>query len=429
MSGNFGPVSDDNANTALPLDRFYPTCVWKKERCIALKFGELFVEDQKDQDLAEIVDGNAALHCAIRDNPVGALRMINDCGIFCSYALHLEDYCDVNFSFFNCIGLILLYLTDYRSYASLWVGMWISCLPKMYLWLMRLGGAIIFLTMCVIAYCCWHLLIVKGVGRIIRKYLYFPAIYALVFGNAGAATTAGGTTGLPRWIPGVSRGSVTPGGASCGEGPRQRRGSSPPVDACSSGPGTPRGGGPSETSPPLHKKLLPVARNTKHRRTRSMPQILAEDAAQWIAGHGRRLKISLLPRINLPKGKLSGHATGEVKQPDFPPSLRRVPEAYSYSQDGEYEHLLVPREPNTLSSRTSSAGLFSFRESADGSSGNPGEDELTPASLTTPSKKKKRRHHRKSCSPAVGDNMLLRPHSTRAGKASRLSKRLAGKDK
>merc|ERR1719245_1863255 len=137
-------VSNNVEMVRLKDSKFYHECSWKADRCVDSRMSALFVED-KDEEMNEIVDGNAALHCIIRDNPEGALKMINNCGMFCSYGLHFEDYCDTNFSFFHCIGLMLTFMTDYRAYRTLIIGVWVSCLPKVYVWCLRVGFVLVLL--------------------------------------------------------------------------------------------------------------------------------------------------------------------------------------------------------------------------------------------------------------------------------------------
>jgi len=101
----FASNSEHDASQAVMRDdsnRFLKQCVWKADRCIDKKLSALQVDD-KDEEMGEIVSANAALHCIIRDNPEGTLSMIQNCGMFCSYGLHFEDYCDKNFSLFHCL--------------------------------------------------------------------------------------------------------------------------------------------------------------------------------------------------------------------------------------------------------------------------------------------------------------------------------------
>jgi len=105
---DFLPDGEDNVTpTSQPIkegksSRFLEKCVWKANRCISKSLSALQVDD-KDVEMGEIISANAALQCIIRDNPEGTLSMIQNCGMFCSYGLHFEDYCDKNFSLFHCL--------------------------------------------------------------------------------------------------------------------------------------------------------------------------------------------------------------------------------------------------------------------------------------------------------------------------------------
>jgi len=147
------PSLDDN----IDFMRFLNLCVWKGKRCINKELSALQTKD-KDEEMEEIVSGNAALQCVIRDNPEGVLNMIQNCGMFCSYGLHFEDYCDKNFSLFHCLGLMIQYMTDYRAYATLFVGVWVSCLPKTYIWCLRAGLVLVLAGFCSLVLCLWKLI-------------------------------------------------------------------------------------------------------------------------------------------------------------------------------------------------------------------------------------------------------------------------------
>jgi len=154
------PKSEDNSKSAshkgVESSRFLDECVWKGKRCINKKWSALQVDD-KDTEMGEIISANAALQCVIRDNPEGILSMIQNCGMFCSYGLHFEDYCDKNFSLFHCIWLMIQYMTDYRAYATLFIGVWVSCLPKTYVWCLRVGFMLVSVGFCSLFFFVWKL--------------------------------------------------------------------------------------------------------------------------------------------------------------------------------------------------------------------------------------------------------------------------------
>lgn len=172
-------TESDLAVIRLKDSKFYHECTWKADRCVDKRMSALFVED-KDEEMNEIVDANAALHCIIRDNPEGALKMINNCGMFCSYGLHFEDYCDTNFSFFHCIGLMLTFMTDYRAYRTLLIGVWVSCLPKVYVWCLRAGFVLVLLGFCSCMVLLWNVVIrsmdyfCDGLGQAMLRVLPIP---------------------------------------------------------------------------------------------------------------------------------------------------------------------------------------------------------------------------------------------------------------
>jgi len=152
---------DDGKSTLRPVkgvesSRFLEECVWKANRCISKKLSALQVDD-KDEEMGEIISANAALQCIIRDNPEGTLSMIQNCGMFCSYGLHFEDYCDKNFSLFHCVWLMIQYMTDYRAYATLFIGVWVSCLPKTYVWCLRVGFILVSVGFCSLFFFIWKL--------------------------------------------------------------------------------------------------------------------------------------------------------------------------------------------------------------------------------------------------------------------------------
>jgi len=156
------PTSEDSFTpTSQPTkesepSRFLEECVWKASRCISKKLSPLQVDD-KDEEMGEIVTANAALQCIIRDNPEGTISMIQNCGMFCSYGLHFEDYCDQNFSLFHCLWLMIQYMTDYRAYATLFIGVWVSCLPKTYVWCLRVGYLLVTVGFCSLLVFIWKL--------------------------------------------------------------------------------------------------------------------------------------------------------------------------------------------------------------------------------------------------------------------------------
>jgi hypothetical protein len=157
------PTDEDGSTATLkPIEggepsRFLEKCVWKGNRCIKEKLSALQVDD-KDEEMGEIISANAALQCIIRDNPEGTLSMIQNCGMFCSYGLHFEDYCDKNFSLFHCLWLMIQYMTDYRAYATLFIGVWVSCLPKTYVWCLRAGFLLVSVGFCSLCFFIWKLI-------------------------------------------------------------------------------------------------------------------------------------------------------------------------------------------------------------------------------------------------------------------------------
>jgi len=159
---DFLPDGEDNVTpTSQPIkegksSRFLEKCVWKANRCISKSLSALQVDD-KDVEMGEIISANAALQCIIRDNPEGTLSMIQNCGMFCSYGLHFEDYCDKNFSLFHCLWLMIQYMTDYRAYATLFIGVWVSCLPKSYVWCLRVGYLLVTVGFCSLFIFIWKL--------------------------------------------------------------------------------------------------------------------------------------------------------------------------------------------------------------------------------------------------------------------------------
>jgi len=154
------PNSENDSKSAsrkgVESSRFLDECVWKANRCINKKWSALQVDD-KDTEMGEIISANAALQCIIRDNPEGTLSMIQNCGMFCSYGLHFEDYCDKNFSLFHCVWLMIQYMTDYRAYATLFIGVWVSCLPKTYVWCLRVGFILVSVGFCSLFFFIWKL--------------------------------------------------------------------------------------------------------------------------------------------------------------------------------------------------------------------------------------------------------------------------------
>jgi len=154
------PNSEEDSKSAshkgVESSRFLDKCVWKANRCINKKWSALQVDD-KDTEMGEIISANAALQCIIRDNPEGTLSMIQNCGMFCSYGLHFEDYCDKNFSLFHCVWLMIQYMTDYRAYATLFIGVWVSCLPKTYVWCLRVGFILVSVGFCSLFFFIWKL--------------------------------------------------------------------------------------------------------------------------------------------------------------------------------------------------------------------------------------------------------------------------------
>jgi len=167
------PISKDDSKSGASGEssRFLEECVWKANRCISKKMSDLQVDD-KDEEMGEIITANAALQCIIRDNPEGTLSMIQNCGMFCSYGLHFEDYCDKNFSLFHCLWLMIQYMTDYRAYATLFIGVWVSCLPKTYVWCLRVGFLLVSVGFCSLFFFVW-----KFVTKLVLR-MFSCCVYA-----------------------------------------------------------------------------------------------------------------------------------------------------------------------------------------------------------------------------------------------------------
>jgi len=49
-------------------------------------------------------------------------------------------------------------MTDYRAYATLFIGVWVSCLPKTYVWCLRVGFVLVLVGFCSLFFFLWKLI-------------------------------------------------------------------------------------------------------------------------------------------------------------------------------------------------------------------------------------------------------------------------------
>jgi len=52
---------------------------------------------------------------------------------------------------------MIQYMTDYRAYATLFIGVWVSCLPKTYVWCLRVGFVLVSVGFCSLFFFIWKL--------------------------------------------------------------------------------------------------------------------------------------------------------------------------------------------------------------------------------------------------------------------------------